>query len=186
MKRYITTVLAAALTLSFLLMGCSGKAEHWAYNHEPDKDALVLYENGKAVFKDVEYTYTRDDTFINLTDQSGETVPHRYVKDDAHEQIYFYEPALYHRNEGSDGEGIIGMWTQDNGRNQFQFSKEGTFSEENIFFGNYLVDEEAGTIKLMYSDPIEDTLLYYTLDGDDLKIDYPWPMVKTGSVKEKK
>ena len=46
-------------------------------------------------------------------------------------------------------------------------------------------DEEAGTIKLMYDDPIEDTLLYYSIDGDDMTIDYPWPMVKTGSGKDK-
>ena len=94
MKRYITTVLAALLTMTVMLAGCSGKAEHWAYNHEPDKDALVLYDNGKAVYKDVEYTYTRDDTFINLTDQAGETVPHRYIKDDAHEQICYKEQLI--------------------------------------------------------------------------------------------
>ena len=31
----------------------------------------------------------------------------------------------------------------------------------------------------MYSDPIEDAVLYYSLDGDKLTIDYPWPMVVT-------
>ena len=29
----------------------------------------------------------------------------------------------------------------------------------------------------MYLDPLQDTLLYYDLDGDELAIDYPWRMV---------
>ena len=33
----------------------------------------------------------------------------------------------------------------------------------------------------MYNDPIEDAVLYYSLDGDKLAIEYPWPMVPTGS-----
>ena len=185
MKRLRIPVLAAVMVFSVMFAGCGGKTEHWAYNHEPDKDALVLYDNGKATLDGQEYKYTRDDTFISMTDASGNTVDHRYVNDEAHEQIYFYKPSLYHRDEKEGGAGIIGLWTEENGRNIFQFTKEGTFSEENIFFGHYLVDKQAGTIKLMYDDPIEDTIIYYSLDGDDLKIDYPWPMVKTGSTKDK-
>ncbi|MCR5001875.1 MAG: hypothetical protein K6A71_08785 [Lachnospiraceae bacterium] len=177
----LTTVMA----VSFLLTGCGDKAEHWAYNHEPEKDALVLYEDGRATLDGEEYTYTKNDTFISMTDGSGNTVDHRYVADEAHDQIYFYKPAVYHREEDGKGGGIVGLWIEENGRNQFQFSKEGTFSEENIFFGNYLIDKQAGTIKLMYTDPIEDTLLYYSQDGDELKIEYPWPMVRTSTGKDK-
>ncbi len=184
MRRSRITCLAALLTLTAMLAGC-GKTEHWAYNHEPEKDALVLYNNGKAMLDGEEYTYTKNDDVISMTDGSGNTVDHRYINDEAHDQIYFYKPALYHRGEEEKGEGIIGFWTQDNGRNHFQFTKEGTFSEENIFFGHYLVDEEAGTIKLMYDDPIEDTVIYFTLNGDDMTIEYPWPMVRTGKAKSK-
>ena len=184
MKRLKFPILAAILTMTAMLAGC-GKTEHWAYNHEPDKDALVLYDNGKAELDGESFTYTKNETVISLTDASGNTVDHRYITDDAHDQIYFYKSAVYHRGEEEKGAGIIGVWTQDNGRNTFQFTKDGTFSEENIFFGHYRLDKQAGTIKLMYSDPIEDTLLYYTLDGDEMIIDYPWPMVKTGSSKDK-
>lgn len=184
MKRLRIPVLAAVIMITVMFAGC-GKAEHWAYNHEPDKDALVLYGNGKAELDGEEFTYTKNDSVISLTDASGNTVDHRYINDEAHSQIYFYKPEVYHRGEEEKGEGIIGVWTHENGRNLFQFTKEGSFSEENIFFGHYLLDEEAGTIKLMYDDPIEDTLLYYLIDGDDMTIDYPWPMVKTGSGKDK-
>ena len=74
MRRVIITVLAASL---IMLSGCKDKAEHWAYNHEPDKEVLTLYDNGKAVFEDGDYTYSKDDGFINLTAQDGEVSSHR-------------------------------------------------------------------------------------------------------------
>ena len=165
---------AAMLLSCLILAGCgAGNAEHWAYIHEPEKEVLTLGENGKAEYKGKKYSYTKDDTTITLRDDTGAEEAHRYVVDG--EQMIFYERSVYTRDTRGQGEGLTGTWMC--GNNLYTFSPEGEFSEENIFFGRYAVDEAAGTIKLMYSDPIEDSLLYYHLEGDQLTIDYPWPMV---------
>ena len=91
--------------------------------------------------------------------------------------MVLYEKSTYTYSEGDPKDGIIGLWTQDNGWS-YEFTEDGKFSEENIFFGHYSVDEENKCIRLMYDDPIEDAYLYYTLDGNKLTVDYPWPMVK--------
>ncbi|MCR5399955.1 MAG: hypothetical protein K6E68_10550 [Lachnospiraceae bacterium] len=168
------TCFVAGIALCISLAGCTANTDRWAYIHEPDKEVLALSDNGKAVFKGDKYTYTKDDTFIVLKDSSGASFDHRYVMDG--EKMIFYERSTYTRDGGSASDGIAGMWRQDNGWS-FEFTSEGTFSEEGFFVGRYAVDEAAGTIKLMYADPIEDSLLYYSLDGDELTIDYPWPMV---------
>ena len=99
MKRLKFPILAAILTMTAMLAGC-GKTEHWAYNHEPDKDALVLYDNGKAELDGESFTYTKNETVISLKDASGNTVDHRYITDDAHDQIYFYKSAVYTQYQG--------------------------------------------------------------------------------------
>jgi hypothetical protein len=157
-----------------MLLGGCGKAEKWAYTHEPDKEVLTLYDNGKAVFKDKEYTYTKDDTFYTLTDKQGNSEKHRYEMDK--ENMIFYEASTYQYDGEKTGSGIAGVWKQDNGW-MFEFTKDGKFNEDGYFYGHYNVKENEGTIKLMYSDPLQDRILYYTLDGDKLTIEYPWPMM---------
>lgn len=167
----------AVIFLSLLsLSGCgSKKVESWAYNHEPEKEILAFYSNGKADYKGEEYKYTRDDSYIHLT--AGDvTTTLRYVTNG--DNITLYERSTYHLEAGDANGSIVGLWTQDNGWS-YQFTEEGKFSEDNIFFGSYSVDESQSCIKLMYDDPIEDAFLYYELDGDTLTIDYPWPMVPT-------
>ena len=167
---------AVMLALCMVLAGCGAKAERWAYIHEPEKEILQLRSNGRAIYKEAEYTYTKDDEHIILTDAAGKTEEHRYEMDG--DKMIFYERSVYTLDESEPSEGIVGVWKQDNGW-LYQFTKEGKFSEENIFFGSYSVDEAAGSIRLMYDDPIEDAILYYELDSDGkhLTIDYPWPMV---------
>nr|WP_297707568.1 hypothetical protein [uncultured Butyrivibrio sp.] len=168
-------VAGTVLLLSLLsLTGCGRKTESWAYNHEPTQEVLALYSNGKATYKGDEYKYKRDDSYIYLKTKDDSTQLH-YVKDG--DNIILYEKSVYHRS-GSDGDGVVGLWTQDNGWS-YQFTEEGKFSEDNIFYGSYSVDEEQKCIKLMYDDPLQDAYLYYELEGDELTIDYPWPMVPT-------
>ncbi|MCR5094469.1 MAG: hypothetical protein K6B72_10910 [Lachnospiraceae bacterium] len=166
---------AALLLVCAVLTGCGdqGQAEHWAYIHEPEEEVLTLRDNGKAEYKGEKFSYTKDDSYITLKGDSGTDDPHRYVMDG--DQMIFYERSTYTRDSQYGGEGIVGVWTQGNGWS-FQFTETGEFSEETLFFGHYSVDEAAGTIKLMYDDPIQDSLLYYELDGDQLTIEYPWPM----------
>ncbi|MCR5508683.1 MAG: hypothetical protein K6F34_08340 [Lachnospiraceae bacterium] len=173
----VTAILAALVLTAGLLGGCGGKAEHWSYNYEPEKEVLTLYDNGKAVFNGTEYTYTRNDKFISMTGSDGVTVDHRYENDK--DGMIFYDRSVYTRKEGTGKNGIIGEWTHENGHNLFRFGDDGQFSEENIFYGHYRVDESDHSIKLMYVEPMQDTVLYYSVEGDKMTIDYPWPMVRT-------
>ncbi|MCR4616705.1 MAG: hypothetical protein K5669_00795 [Lachnospiraceae bacterium] len=167
--------LTIALTTSFLLLtGCGKKGESWAYDYDPQTEVMALYENGSAEFKGEKYKYTKDDSFIHLI-KGDEKLDLRYMTGDGN--ITIYEKSIY-KQDGTKNEGIKGSWAADNGWT-FVFTADGKFSEENIFFGNYSVDEENACIKLMYDDPIPDAYLYYEINGDELTIEYPWPLVKT-------
>lgn len=176
MKKTVFTALA--MTFLLILAGCGGPKESWAYIHDPQVEILSLSDNGKAEFHGNDYKYTKDDSYFTLTDKDGKEEKHRYIPND--KGMIFYETSTYKYDGEGEPEGIVGIWTQDNGW-LFQFTENGTFSEENIFFGHYAVNEDDHSIKLMYDDPIEDAILYYSLDGKELTIDYPWPMVPTGT-----
>ena len=177
MKKYLRLALTALIiTVSLMMGGCGAKVttEKWAYDHEPDKEILSLSSNGKAVYKETGYTYTKDDSYIDLKDNSGNTTDLRYLIDG--EKMIVYETSTYYRDGGETKDGIYGVWKQDNGW-LFRFTKDGQFSEEDFFSGSYRINKDEQSIKLMYSDPIPDAILYYSLDGDSLTIEYPWPMV---------
>ncbi len=182
MDRKFTAVLTSLVFTVVLLAGCGSKADSWAYSHEPEKEILSLSDNGKAVYKGSNYAYTKDDSFITLKSDDGTEIKMRYVPNDKDaKKMTLYESSEYEfRGEGHP-DSVIGVWFQDNGRSNFQFTDKGTFSEDNVFYGHFTVDENEHTIKLMYDEPLEDTILYYTLDNDKLIIDYPWPLVTTGS-----
>ncbi len=162
-------------TMIMSATGCGKKTESWAYVHEPEVETIAFFDNGKAVYKGNDYKYSKDDSFITLSGKDSEDLKLRYVMDG--DSMILYEKSTYKRADEA-GDGIVGTWTQDNGWS-YVFTKDGEFSEENIFYGHYSVDEENSCIKLMYSDPLEDAYLYYTLNGDELTIDYPWPMTRT-------
>ena len=170
---------AVTILILAVLTGCGVTAERWAYIHEPEEEILSLASNGKAAYKGSEYTYTKDDSYIHLKGKDNSITDLRYVMDG--DKMILYEAAVYYREGGETADGVAGMWKQENGRNLFQFTKDGKFSEENIFYGHYGLDKDKGTIKLMYDEPMEDALLYYTLDGDTLTIEYPWPLVKVAT-----
>ena len=182
LKHFVLT--AALVILMPLLAGCQTTTEEWAYVHEPEEEVLSLSSDGKAVYKDIEYTYTKDDSYIHLKGKSSEDLDLRYVIDG--DKMILYEKAEYFREGGNTEDGVFGLWMQENRRNLFQFNKDGKFSEENIFFGHFGLDQDNGIIKLMYDEPMQDAILYYTLDGDTLTIEYPWPMVKAGTEQDKK
>ncbi|WP_044914300.1 hypothetical protein [Butyrivibrio sp. WCE2006] len=171
--RKLATVMAMLAAVMTIATGCGKKTESWAYSHEPDKETIALYDNGKAVYKGKEYKYTKDDSCITLTDKEKNEIKLRYIKDG--DSMTLYEKSVYKLSSEEDHDGIVGTWIQDNGWS-YVFTKDGEFSEEGIFFGHYSVDEKENCIKLMYNDPIEDAYLYYTLNDDELIIDYPWPM----------
>ncbi len=170
----------AAVIASVMIAGCGAKTEKWAYIHEPEEVILSLSDNGKAIYKGEKYSYTRDDTFLTLTDSKGESKKMRFLPDG--DRMLLYETSTYTYDGTGTPDSIVGMWTQDNGW-LFQFTEDGSFSEENIFYGHYQVNEADQTIKLMYDEPLEDAILYYSLEGNELTIDYPWPVLRVADDK---
>ena len=152
--------------------------ESWAYVHDPGTEVLRLCEDGTAMFEGKNYKYAQDDQFITLTDDKNSVQKMRYViqKD----QMLLYQTTIYHYDGSGEHNGIEGVWKGgEANRMSYEFTDQGTFMEDEVFPGHFAVDEEKGTIKLMYNDHFADTYLYYKLDGDELTVEYPWPMVKT-------
>ena len=181
MYRKIPAILTSLVLSAVLLAACGGDKVSWAYIHDPETEILSLSDNGKAVYKGSNYTYTKDDSFITLKGNDGSEISMRYVPDEKDEgKMTLYETKPYFFQGEDEPDGVIGVWFDENNRSSYEFTENGTFKEDNIFFGHYAVDEDEGTIKLMYDEPMEDTLMYYSLEGGKLIIDYPWPMVTTG------
>jgi hypothetical protein len=177
MRKKKRLYLLPVILLSILtITGCGGEGESWAYDHDPTVEILNLGGNGKAVFKGEKFSrYTKDDDTITLSGKDGElTIRYEMDKDN----MILYEESTYNREEGDASEGIVGKWTQDNGW-LYVFDESGEFNEDGYFTGHYRVNEADSSIKLMYSDPIPDATLYYSLDGDKLTIAYPWTLVRT-------
>ncbi len=178
--RHFASIILLASAL-IMLAGCGSVKESWAYSHDPATEIISLSDNGKAVYNGVRYSYTQDDEFITLKDKKGTELKLRYIPDN--EGMILYEKSVYEYQGEGEPDGIIGLWTQENGWS-FEFTEDGKFGEESIFFGHYSIDESNSSIKLMYDDPIQDAILYYSLDGNKLTIDYPWPMVRTDKTAE--
>ncbi|MBP5194628.1 MAG: hypothetical protein J6Z42_01390 [Lachnospiraceae bacterium] len=176
--KFVSVVLSAVL-IAAAACGCqkSETLESWAYSYESETEALKLCNNGTAVFDGNDYTYTKDNEYIDLKDKNGQEIKMRYTV--SGDEMTLYKISSYTLQGDGGAEGIVGVWNC--GNSAFEFTDKGTFLEDNIFPGHYLVDKDAGTIKLMYTTQLEDTVMYFTLDGNVLTIEYPWPMVKTGS-----
>ncbi len=201
MKKKKRIILCCVLTcLVFAFGGCAGtvkesseeswtdgqeagtegdRAESWAYIHEPGTEILRLENDGKAVYKGENYDYIKDEGFITLTDGQGRDLKMRYVEEEGSMLLYERTAYQYREVDGVKRDGLIGLWEDEEEHWTYEFTAKGTFLEDKIFPGYYFVDEEAGTIKLVYNDHFEDTYVYYQIDGDELIIEYPWPMVRT-------
>lgn len=176
-KRIISLICIFALSVA-VLAGC-GKSEDaeqlmgdWCYIHDTETVVLSFKSSGLAVFNNKDYNYAITDGFIELVN-GNETLKMRYVleKDD----FLLYQTTVYTCPDARE-DSITGVWTHD--RWAFEFTDEGTFKEDGVFPGQYIVDEEASTIKLIYNDHFVDTICYYTRSGNELTIEYPWTMVR--------
>lgn len=148
----------------------------WAYIHEPGEMIAVFRDNGSAEFEKQKYQYTSDGQFICMTSKTGEEMDLRYTQNG--DKMYAYIQSTYTREEGTKGEGIVGVWRCQEKNWTFEFSDKGTFMEDGAMTGYYEVNEENGTIKLMYGEALEDTVFYYRLSDGGLFVEYPWLMVK--------
>lgn len=180
MKKYINLSLLFILVLTVMVLaGCSGKkiddpfCGKWAYNHEPAELILEIKDNGTAEFKGEKYDYSRDDSFITLTSKE-KTYKLRYEQDK--EDILIWEPEDYTFDGEGTPDGLVGVWKNANGWS-YEFTDQGTFRENEYFPGYYYQNDEK-SIKLVYNDHFFDTILYYSIDGNVLKTEYPWRYVR--------
>lgn len=193
MKRLRTIVILPVL-VAVLATGCNSyklkqnsyETEligQWAYAHDLTSMQAQFTENGDAVFEGNNFTFTSDGEFITLkstNDGKKDTVGNnhdltlRYVQKD--DQMYVYVQGTYERTYGNTDDGIVGVWMCHDKKWSFEFTDKGTFMEDGALTGYYEVNEDNGTVKLMYGEALEDTIFYYQLSEDTLFIEYPWLM----------
>ena len=70
-------------------------AGDWAFTHAPEESVLLLREDGTAVFKGQEYSWTGDGEFIRLAAEGGEEISLRFVTTE--EKTLLYIPKEYVR-----------------------------------------------------------------------------------------
>ncbi len=182
MKKAMSVMLGIILTVSILsLVGCGGTKDQffgdWAYNHDTENTIISFKTSNNAVYEGQKYKYTFDDTFITLTSKDNE-IKLRYQMDQ--DEMILYQPELYVYVGDETPDGLIGSWMNENNWS-FEFTTDGTFRENDYFPGYYFLNED-GSVKLVYNDHFPDATLYYTIDGTQLTVEYPWTMVKTGTV----
>ena len=185
--KFICLLLLLAFAAA-VLYGCGEKAElsasakklvgSWAYNHDSETEILRLKANGVAKYGDEKYSFEADESFLLLTDDKGETMSLRYEPTD--DGMLLYQTAYYTYSGEGEPDGIIGTWENPN-KWSFEFTEEGTFMEDGYFPGYYMQDSENCSLKLIYTDQFEDTTIYYSQNGTELIVEYPWKMVKTGT-----
>ena len=179
MKNIHIKLIATILLVSVLLCGCGASANvksiagEWGYIHEPEKAALIIKDNGKTILDDVAYTADADDTYITLKASDGTEEKLRYVLDK--DGMLLYKNTVY-QFDGDNPSSLVGTWKHD--KWSFEFTEDGTFYEDGYFPGYYVVDESNNTIKLVYNDHFEDAVIYYEIEGNELRLEYPWRMVK--------
>lgn len=174
-------LLLTLLIVTATIAGCgSGKKGpldgKWAYNHDLKTAALTIDSNGKAVLDDVKYDCVYDDSYITLTNQKSGTQKLRYKF--AGDNILLYKTAEYvYSGEGTPAD-IIGVWDDTPNNWSYEFTEEGKFLEDGFFPGTYERDDKAGTVTLTYDDGFKNTVIYYSISGNVLTIEYPWEMVR--------
>lgn len=182
----LAILLSVMMVFGTILTGCGDKVltgklnGKWAYIHDTKTAALTIKDNGKATLDKKNYTCEYDDDYIYLTDKNGNVQKNRYILE-KEDSLLLYKTATYKYQGTGTSDGLIGVWIDtDNGNSSFEFTTEGTFREDSYMPGYYYVDEEAGSILLVYNDHYIDTTIYYSLDGDILTVDYPWTMTRMG------
>ena len=185
MKKTIAVILCMVLVLP-LLTACEKAAPlspeakaivgSWAYNHDPETAVLILKDNGAAEYDGKTYRqFTYDGEFLELSDRSGPAWQIRCLTDE--KGMLLYRRAEYECD--GNHEGLIGNWKDEKDKWSFQFTDTNAFFEDGYFPGTFTVDETAGSIRLRYAGgELEDTVCYYTIEGDTLILDYPWRMVR--------
>ena len=183
-KRVSLTGAVLVILLCFSVIAAAGAegfpAGDWAFIHAPEESVLLLREDGTAVLKGRDCTWQDDaeNGFLRFASEGEETSLRYLVTED---KIQLYVPVEYNRVEDVPGEGLIGAWIgKDSEMSTFIFRQDGMFLEDGTFTGTFRQDNETGSLLLAYIKYFDDTLCYFSLEGNDvLKVDYPWSMVET-------
>lgn len=179
MKRFLKNALSVLLFVMITVCFCACGKEaadpflsgEWGYIHEPETTVLS-FKGDKVTFDGPKYSFTADGTYLHLT--SGDTsVELRYMISGKH--FYVYRTTEYTYTGEGTPEGLAGKWENPN-KWSFEFSDDGQFVEDGYFPGSYTSDGKA--FKLMYTDHFEDTVCFYTIDGNTLTVEYPWEMAQ--------
>ncbi len=195
MKKIKLLITFLAIMLILLTLTACGKKENdtviskeaqaisgsWAYIHDRETAIAVFHKNGTAEYEGEEYTFECDSQYIMLKNKDGETKQLRYTLDD--EGMYLYSNNTYTFSGEGEPSGLVGEWSCKEKNWTYTFTETGTFMEDGFFPGYYTVDDQNSTFKLVYNDQFEDTVCYFSLDGDKLCIEYPWRMVKMSDKK---
>ena len=172
-KRVIYFLITVAMMI--LASGCSALSGKWAYNHDPQTPILELKNGGQAIYKEKKYTYRINDPFIELTASDGSVSELRYRRDG--DDLYIYEQAVYNYEGEGDVSRLPGRWVSENNMS-FEFTVSGKFCEDGLFTGIYKIDPDEKTFTLVYNEDFQDTTCYYSISGNQLRVEYPWCLVK--------
>jgi hypothetical protein len=148
----------------------------WAYIHDKETAIAEFREDGTAQYEGKEYFFECVSMFIKLTNSDGETIQLRYELDD--EGMYLYSNNTYTFSGEGEPDGLVGEWSCADKNWSYSFTEAGTFMEDGYFPGNYTVNDEDSTFKLVYNDQFEDTVCYFQVKENKLQIEYPWRMVR--------
>ncbi len=149
----------------------------WAVTSDAAAPILQLNEDGTALYDGSQYAWEDDGQFLLLKGDQEEVLHLRYQVTE--KAPWIFKPMNYTRKEGTTGEGIRGVWNLDGSdMGFFEFSDKGTFLEDGLFDGTYKVDYEAGSFTLVYTKYLDDTVCYFTIDGDRMIVEYPWMLVE--------
>lgn len=175
-KRILSIILLLA---ALILAGCGSSAVtgKWAYNYEPEKPVLVLRGNGSAEYKGVECKYSDDGSFLTLSFTAGEELKLRYSLNK--DGMFLFEKTVYEYQNDGKPSGLTGSWFCPEKKWSFEFTGDGQFTEDGYFPGYYTVNETDSSFTLNYMDEFDDTKCYYSIDGSELTVEYPWTMVKS-------
>ena len=177
----LCTLISLMIVITVGLCGCGSKVDSklcgdWAYIHDDVTTILSIESNGKAVYKGLAYTVSADDQYIDFKGGNGDMKLRYEIEDDG---ILIYERTVYEYDGETAPDGLVGNWVATPEGWTFEFTDGGEFKEDGYFPGYYTVDEANQSAKLIYNDHFEDTTIYYTIDGNELLMEYPWKMVKT-------
>jgi len=179
--RRCATSICISILITLSMTGCSSSASaktpydgEWAYIHD-DATVAVAIKGDKANVDGTECTTTLYGEVLKL--QADDGTVYEIGPSDEEDQIILYKFTKYEYQGEGEPDGLIGDWKSAENW-EFEFTDDGTFKEDGYFPGYFTDNKEDGTFKLVYNDHFVDTVCKYSIDGNVLTVEYPWPLVK--------